>query len=170
MGEIRRIARKYKNSGNEAKESLKTKDITFWLLQVARLLHANQRLKGAKSARSAQTKRRLPSKKEWGWSNDNKSATEDRHPRTNSPLPRDRALLHWFRPAGTDSEGWQPRCRTPELRKQSENVYENKETPICRGGPCGRPRATRRVTGARAASKRHSLHLAKEEGSNPAEG
>ena len=33
-----------------------------------------------------------------------------------------RALSHWFRAAGTDSEGWQPRCRTPELRKQSENV------------------------------------------------
>jgi hypothetical protein len=29
LGEIRRIARKYKNSGNEAKEYLKTKDITF---------------------------------------------------------------------------------------------------------------------------------------------
>jgi hypothetical protein len=29
-GELQRIARKYKNSGNEAKEYLKTKDITFF--------------------------------------------------------------------------------------------------------------------------------------------
>ena len=29
MGETRRIANKYKNSGNEAKNYLKTKDITF---------------------------------------------------------------------------------------------------------------------------------------------
>jgi hypothetical protein len=29
MGEILRIARKYKNSGNEVKEYLKTKDITL---------------------------------------------------------------------------------------------------------------------------------------------
>ena len=28
-GETRRIASKYKNSGNEAKKSLKTKDLTF---------------------------------------------------------------------------------------------------------------------------------------------
>ena len=30
IAEPRRIARKYKNSGNEAKEYLKTKDITFF--------------------------------------------------------------------------------------------------------------------------------------------
>ena len=29
MGEAPKVARKYKSSGNEAKESLKTKDITF---------------------------------------------------------------------------------------------------------------------------------------------
>ncbi len=39
-----------------------------------------------------------------------------------------RALLDSFRAAGAEREGRQSRCRTPEMRKQSENVYENKES------------------------------------------
>ena len=42
LAAIRRRARNYKNSGNEAKKYLKTKDITFLMLQIARPLHANR--------------------------------------------------------------------------------------------------------------------------------
>jgi hypothetical protein len=40
-GEIRRIAPKHKNSGNEAKKWLKTKDITFLMVQIRRVLGAD---------------------------------------------------------------------------------------------------------------------------------
>ncbi len=41
LGETRETAREYKNSGNKAKKWLKTKDITFLILQMMRVLRAN---------------------------------------------------------------------------------------------------------------------------------
>jgi len=40
-GEIRRIARKYKNSGNELNKWFKIKDIHFLMLQIRRVLSAD---------------------------------------------------------------------------------------------------------------------------------
>ena len=46
-------ARKYKNSGNEAKKYLKTNDITFFMLQIARILHANLHKSSAETSKTA---------------------------------------------------------------------------------------------------------------------
>ena len=50
--ETRRTPRKYKNRGNEAKERLKTKDITLLSVQIMRVLRANSHRSNAEMSKN----------------------------------------------------------------------------------------------------------------------